>query len=796
MRMPDLMHARPFARLLFVLPVFFLPCAACAAMEQVLPVLQFPAADLDDPAQYRGYATRFFRDTSGNTVQITINRNSGRVGHIWADAANESLSFTARDAAGQPASLTWDTPGAAVSADGKTRFIQYTLAADISKLDLGFFLLGTMRLEREFQYLQRHIQPFSATPFIAPELTSMIERLQHLPDTVRHRHLALLDARNLGELRSRLLPRVTARSASLVLIEQSTFDGKFRLSLQVAVDGKRAAIDVSQDRISIRALHGEPIRLSITIGTDSLPLTPVPRHDIFNSRFLDFYARAVAQQDGSWPGSGGLAKNERGGRFKRLKRQVLSMELLTSEEKLLAGLPNYATYFGRDMMMAALMLEPLWTPAMLEHVIASVLKKVSATGEVSHEEGLGGQAIREHAAEYSRLITAYLQAKKQAADSEANTVLAIAEGLLSNMQAVTENYRMLDDDFQLPVLVSGYIARADIPQQRKRDFLQAAAGQEAAISRLSVIMRNLQYVANISHAYVQHPVTENLIGFHKRDAQHWHAGSWRDSAVGYANGRYAMDINVIWVPNALEAMTVIFDKLRELGMAIDDADKAAPDDAKLRIEYALNPEILRRATHTWRSSSQHFEVHLEPKDVRQRLREKLDWLPAVERAYWESVLATSGADQARVEFLALSLDANGKPIPVVNTDIATWFFLEDVTADILSGEMTAHAVLQRLRVFVLPYPAGLFVAGVGPVVANDAYAPAAVWNSFTRDFYHSPRVVWGREINLLMLGLARQILAAYDAKGHLKEASLEGYVRELRAILGKINKAVSSSGLR
>ena len=46
------------------------------------------------------------------------------------------------------------------------------------------------------------------------------------------------------------------------------------------------------------------------------------------------------------------------------------VELLSSAEKLMAGLPNFATYFGRDMMMTALMMRPIWRPEMSEHVIA------------------------------------------------------------------------------------------------------------------------------------------------------------------------------------------------------------------------------------------------------------------------------------------------------------------------------------------------------------------------------------------------------------------------------------------
>jgi hypothetical protein len=61
---------------------------------------------------------------------------------------------------------------------------------------------------------------------------------------------------------------------------------------------------------------------------------------------------------------------------------------------------------------------------------------------------------------------------------------------------------------------------------------------------------------------------------------------------------------------------------------------------------------------------------------------------------------------------------------------------------------------ELLRPFLLPYPVGLFIAGVGLAVANDAYAPPAVWQMFERDLYHSPRVVWGREGNVLLAALA------------------------------------------
>ena len=640
---------------------------------------------------------------------------------------------------------------------------------------MGHFILNTMRLERDFQYFKKHLQPFDAEPFIPQELPDLMKNLERLPKDVRARHLRLLNAVNLDGLRSRLVAKIESKSSWQSRVEQATFDGKNHLSLELNVDSKQAKMKVSQGKISIKSLHGQPIKLSIKIGTDSPSLTPLRSTDIFNSDFFEFYERLKS---------------------KRMERQVKGMELLSSHEKLMAGVPNYATYFGRDMMMSALMLEPVLKPAMFEHVIASVLKKLTPSGEVSHEEGLGGQAIRENAAKYNKLMSEYLKQNSQK-DEAAKQTLINAEQVLENLQAVTENYHMVDDDFQLPVLTARYLMNSGISNERKREFLQSAISGDDETSKLTLLLRNFHYVSKISRAYVRNPVPENLISFKKLDGRRWHAGSWRDSAVGYANGRYAMDINAIWVPQALASIEVIFTSLREFGFSIDDLQTVAPEirDTEL-IEYAQKPELLHQAITTWRSAEQHFKVSLTQEEVQHRIRSKLNSLSEEERDYWMTVLAKSGGQKQNIDFLAISLDEKGQPIPLPHTDIATWLFLENLTERIIKDEIKSGAVLERLQMFVTPYPIGLFLAGVGPVVANDVYASPDIWQKFENDLYHSPRVIWGREVNLFFLGLAKQIMAAYDSEGQIKEASLAPYVQELRAILEKTLTAVEASGLK
>ncbi|MDQ3208817.1 MAG: hypothetical protein M3Q37_09455 [Gemmatimonadota bacterium] len=70
--------------------------------------------------------------------------------------------------------------------------------------------------------------------------------------------------------------------------------------------------------------------------TQSPALNPLSRSEIFNPAFLRFLADARDAPD-----SVGMI------RYRRLERQVRAVELLSSKEKLMAGLPNFATYFGR-----------------------------------------------------------------------------------------------------------------------------------------------------------------------------------------------------------------------------------------------------------------------------------------------------------------------------------------------------------------------------------------------------------------------------------------------------------------
>ncbi|HYS60978.1 MAG TPA: hypothetical protein VEM27_10330, partial [Gemmatimonadales bacterium] len=446
----------------------------------------------------------------------------------------------------------------------------------------------------------------------------------------------------------------------------------------------------------------------------------------------------------------------------RLEREVRGVELLCYREKLMAGLPNFATYFGRDMLMTALLMQPVWAPAMLEHVVASALGKLSPTGDVSHEEALGGQAIRENAAEYNRLVSA--------------GQLARARALLAQLAATRENYIMVDDDFQLPVVAARYLVDPRVPADRKRDFLRT--GQH-----LARLVSNLAFVVRKAAPYARDPVATNLVSFPRAPDGHWISASWRDSRAGYGGGRFAMDVNVIWVPHALEAMGAILDALRQLGVTpvIREQPLAA---------FARDRAALQRAVTSWKGAERHFRVTLARKDVSERVAARLRWLPPAEGEYWNNVAQRTGAPADTLRFLALSLDGAGRPIPIVNTDPAMLLLVDSLGPD---------RTLELIGPIMLPYPWGLFVDGLGPVVANDAYATRDVWEAFRRDRYHSPTVVWGRDVNALLAGLAR---AMRNAKFGMRNDSavVDSAFRiphsALSDALDRILNAVDRSGLR
>src|SRR5207247_7478088 len=95
-----------------------------------------------------------------------------------------------------------------------------------------------------------------------------------------------------------------------------------------------------------------------------------------------------------------------------------------------------------------------------------------------------------------------------------------------------------------------------VPADRKRPFLR----EEPHLARL---VSNLAFVARKAAPYTRSPVATNLVSFPRasdgESRDRWISASWRDSRAGYGGGRFAMDVNVLWVPHALAAAGTIRD---------------------------------------------------------------------------------------------------------------------------------------------------------------------------------------------------------------------------------------------
>ncbi len=748
--------------------------AQLAAPTRVLPVLSFPERGLDDSAAYLGYQTRLFRDASSNTVQVYLDARADRVVHLWANAEDESLGFTARGAGGGAAALEWADAGALVSRNGRRHTLEHALVARDARIDIGWFLLGSMRVERDLQYSGRQKAAFTEAPFQLPELDRMLTALASLGDADRQKHLAVLGASSIEALRARLRPTVTARTSGathVVRVAQPALDGRDTLLMEFRTDPRHVIASVEGDSVSLRARTGTRIPFSLRITTSGRALSPLGRRQIFTPDFLRFLSQATNGPERRTPSA------------RRLERQVRGLELLSSREKLMAGLPTYATYFGRDMLMSALMMRPIWRNEMSEAVIASALRKLGPDGRVSHEEAMGGQAVREAASEYAAHLTAASRASGSAADS----LRERARVVLRDIRRTRENYHMIDAEFQFPIYAARWLADASVPPARKRAFLLDRS--DGGGSRATRLLRELALVARVTAPYAENPVVANLVSFAPRDSGRWASQSWRDSNVGYAGGRYAMDVNAIWAPAALESVGRILDALRALGISTASIGAETPLG-----RYATDRQALARAAATWRGASSHFVVHLPAADVRSAVAARLAAMAEPDRRHWTGVLDRTGADREPFSFVALALDGNGQPIPVANSDVATRLFLGDSELARAAPDARTHAeVLRDVRTFTRHYPVGLLIEGIGPVVASDAYATPAVWRDFDRDRYHGPRVVWGRENNLFLIGTMRRIADALGPRDAATSSNAE-YVSELRGAVDRVLAAVEASG--
>jgi hypothetical protein len=384
------------------------------------------------------------------------------------------------------------------------------------------------------------------------------------------------------------------------------------------------------------------------------------------------------------------------------------LAFLSYREKLLAGSWRFDTYFGRDTLMSLRLLAPVISPQVTEAGLGAVLRRLNEAGEVAHEEDIGEYAVLRR-----------IRAGSPPDD------------------APLFDYKMIDDDFMLAPVVAHYLLETVAGRERAAGFLAAAV--RPGESNGAALIRNFRFVLAATRPFARDPEWKYLVALKPDEA----VGNWRDSEAGLGGGRYPYDVNAILAPAALNAIS----RLLLSGLLKPYVGESA--DAGLEQAGAMAATWLREAPPL-------FDVVVTAAKARGEVK---DYALSVGVDPSAAIAALAGE---ALQFHGISLDAAGRPVPVLHSDEAfAWLFLEPAAEE-----------LERVAITLMrPFPAGL-MTDAGLLVANPAFAPAALEPAFDRNRYHGT-VVWSWQQAMLAAGVERQLARAdlpSSARAKLTEA--------------------------
>ncbi len=397
-----------------------------------------------------------------------------------------------------------------------------------------------------------------------------------------------------------------------------------------------------------------------------------------------------------------------------------ALTFLSYGEKFLAGSWRFNTYFGRDTLMSLRLLMPALTPDAVEAGLGAVLARLSEHGEVAHEEDIGEFAILDH-----------LRAEGTKSDSP------------------TYNYNMVDSSYLLAPVAGAWLLTDQRGRPRARDFLARMDGRygEAQQTFGADLVRNLRLVIQSATAFAAEPQVAHLIGLKSG----FMAGQWRDSNDGLGHGRYPYDVNAVLVPAALEAAGRFF------ASGLLDPYLGGEDRAQFARAAAL--------AAVWRTKAAPlFDVAVDNASAREHIKAYAGVLGVPAEAALRSIATEP------VRFHALSLAADGAPVPIVHSDEGF---------ELLFGDPSPAVLEESMATIMRPFPAGL-LTDVGIVVADPVYATAELQALFTRNAYHGA-VIWSWQQAVLAAGLERQ-LHRRDLPAAVKRRMLSAQQQLWRAI--------------
>jgi hypothetical protein len=391
--------------------------------------------------------------------------------------------------------------------------------------------------------------------------------------------------------------------------------------------------------------------------------------------------------------------------------QVDSLSFLSYTDKLLAGGWRFLTYFGRDTMISLLLTEPILSTGQgsaTEAVIGAVLERLNKTdGSACHEETIGDYA----------------------------TYLNLQENITST--APQYDYKMIDSDYYLPVILADYLTKNSNGQSRADAFLSKKATVNPANAGLTyhqLALINAEKIMNTSAPFAAPggQTKANLI--HLKDGQV--VGEWRDSEFGIGGGRIPYDVNTALVPAALNAI-------------------ASLASAGFFPEHADWNETAAQYAQVWEDQTlSFFEISVPAAEARDLVDSYVSNNSLPFPSHADTINST-------VTYHALSLDGNNNQsqVKVMNTDDCFRLFLLNTTSDSQLSSFLSQTADHILN----PFPVGLRTE-LGLVVANPAYGGDPVYAAnWTRADYHGT-VVWSWQLSMMAKGLERQIGRCQDEK--------------------------------
>jgi hypothetical protein len=435
--------------------------------------------------------------------------------------------------------------------------------------------------------------------------------------------------------------------------------------------GYRLSIQITEGALGadhVTAGRSGSISLKITAVSGETPLTPLAGTHLLNTLAEDDVAT----------------------------RNVLTF--LSYQEKFLAGSWRFNTYFGRDTLMSVRLLMPALTPEAVEAGLGAVLTRLSPQGEVAHEEDIGEFAILDH----------------------------LRAGTKSD--APVFDYKMIDGTFMLAPVAAEWLLEDERGRSQAGEFLARMDGRSSETPRAmgADLASNLKFVLQAATKFADDPRAANLIALKPGSS----VGQWRDSNDGLGGGRFAYDVNAVFVPAALDAAGRFFAS-GLLDSYLGTADRALFSRA----------EIMARV---WRAKAGLlFDVSVPTTAARRGITEYAAALKIPDEAALKSV------GHLPVRFHALSLTADAKTVPVVPSDEGF---------ELLFGRPAPAALRQAVTSLMRPFPAGLLTP-VGVVVANPVYATPAIQAQLSSSAYHGT-VVWSWQQAVLAAGLQRQLRRA------------------------------------